>query len=443
MDNQGIKKLDILPAPEKLDGKRASTVLEGALRYYERVAQMAEAVAFLGIQSGSSSITPSYHKGVIKHWHKARDILMSIRPGKESDPLPKMDHLIPTPEQLAFEDELERNAQIQSGVHPSLVVKKTSMLSTIDSLLIPQLAVWTKSSRRIFSVAREAFEKFVEADYSAFSWDDVTFPFGSFMIEFPPGVQTPLPPAGAVNITGMLITNLSEEGGDGKSIECRLFFSDPATQGSDIPPGNTTKEQDIAAERFIKKPKSRELLEAFANEARKGPNKDGLPITPFGMPFKINLSKPITDDTTGMAVCNKVIAGLLLYLSFAEDKESANSQAAEEHTVKDPRGQEFERVVPDAREPHPRRPTPQNLIRDKAAVLSVTGLHSFEPSAGRFQITDKTGRKLSVHARRSHWRRPKKLPDAPKSIRVRATWVNVAENLPENVLPGGATTRVR
>jgi hypothetical protein len=418
--------------PERL-GKRAAGDLEHALRTYEDVAAIAEALSHVYERVGM--FPGAKRTGAVTSWRKARDFLLGVRPGETFKP-GALDQFAYTPEQIALDNAADAHYRRDTGGRlPGLgPVVGNGVMGRVDQLIVPQLAAWTRDSRRVVSIDEESFKLFWEQDYSTFSWEDIEFPMQSFLIELPQRIGIRLSDTVTVELSSLLVTSLGTDPSSGQppSFECRLFFADPTEADRRVKrlvPPSMVKAAEEVTDGFNKKKPDMDAIRRFLQEKFIDDKKG---MSPYGINVRIDMSKPIdTGEQDILDVVKKTIAGLSLYLAHAQKG------------TLEPRGETYERVVQEEKKVHPRRPTVENVIRDRSEVLAVRGLHAFNPRTGTFTYTDRgTGEKKTAHAVRAHYKRPVGAPaGAPRTKRIESYWRNV-QTLPEQVLPGGSVTVV-
>lgn len=373
----------------------------------------------------------SLNAGPLRHWREARQFLFreSARVGE----IPDVRNFVITPSMTEALPEAGAGLPVakQEGLQKELV----PLLHSLDNTLLLELIGWGRSSRRVFTLSAESVDTFQRASYEDFAWNDVLMPFKVFMIELPNSpLSVKMQDGHVMQVNGILVSQLSildESIGAGEFI-CRVFFSDPTReQAYSLKPNLTARSRKLA-EAVLKGDKSAvlKLSDELSFHHTKRPGAGLVPST--GRPFRISFDEAIlTEGLEEVSVeVRKIVAGLCLYLAHTPGAVIGE---------RDVRGEEWRRARKTAT---PRQYADAHGIRDISQTFVVRGVHHFNPRSGHIEFTDKTGRRIKAHARREHYRRPKyALPDAEKSVRVRATWVN--RGMDTSVLPDGAATVIR
>ncbi|MEK7155590.1 MAG: hypothetical protein AAB734_01810 [Patescibacteria group bacterium] len=422
-------------------GRVSSLHMDYALRDWEDRVLSAKAM-FRQVAKSGIEVPPVVMNGPLAKYESAREFV--FKKSADLDSLPELDQFQVTEEQrLAGRDVIVRTlARSNKNIDPD----EQNLLEQIDNGIMPDLVSWGRESRRVFTLDQKTARLFGDLTYDSFTWDDtmMVMPFASFMVEIPDPAHMMLSPVhagrtfgkddvledGMFSLTGILVTHpASVDPSFPKDEFCmRVFLTDPRrTEPYSLQPFMTgemrrhirlaIKGDNIAYQRYMRQA---EDMRRLSGDPKKG----------TGLPFRVAKSEKIVaadliDDGTN--TIRKIVAGLCLYLAHAPGEIIGE---------KDARGSKW---TPSKRSKG--SGASSKAISDMQNLFEVRNIHEFNPQTGFMRFTDASGREVSAHARREHMRREKYTPlDAPKTIRVRATWVN---RIGRQLLPVGAATVIR
>lgn len=419
-------------------------LLENALRAWEDCLLLDEVRVRSSIATGFRK--PEAYVGRVRHWRELRNHLLGLQGGDFDirrfclseggigSPLKSMMNAM----------EVYSGFQMQG---------ETGLMSDhlYDTLPL-HLASWTISSRRVFQLSDELVACFTAADYSAYRWSDLLWPFDSFLIQFESPLRWRRDDDEEIEGLGMLISSIygvcrEHELAHKDGFECLPFYRSAVRPNKESILGEKDRdrfEKDLRhkhwrklsrrlvnfAENFFNIP-SAEMALASLFEGNADPMLSGLEnltLPPgWNPPRCFEKNDPIENrEKNGM---HKILAGLCLYL------EALPAGMMENYPWHQPVTLKTRREV-------------RKIITDGEQICHVADLHTISPETiTLFPDTLKKGPAYSVkpHWRRAHYRRKKGQghnPDAPRDQYVGPAKIH-ADQLPEGTVVGGAISLVK
>ncbi len=414
--------------------------LENALLAWEDLFRVHEARVRIGLQTGLRK--PEELVGPVRHWRELRNHLLSLRGGD-------FDY-----DRFCHREE---GTGLTTGIARQLIPAKH--LDKIDEVLgelyqsLPlQLASWTISSRRVFNLNEDMVQRFLEADYSHYTWSDLLWPFDAFFIQ----LETPVKESDGFEFSGLLISSVydvcpSHPMGSKEGFECLPFHT--------LLHGRTLRqefmdekererfEDDLRHKRWIKLNRRvqkfmlgmsgmshQQSIEVFDRLAS-GQDLGSVEVHPQELPAgSVNplcweKTDPIRSDGFGSPM-GKIIAGLCLYL---EALPPGVADAYSWRHTSAPTGLKREL---------------RKIVTDGAQVCEVADLHTISPET--MTLFPQTLREGPAYAVTPHWRRGHMRrrpghgndPNAPRDVEVKPAHIH-KDQLPIGAVSGGAISKVR
>lgn len=409
----------------------ASNRLEDALQTYEDLCLMQEALSLSSRNNrGSRSAHPPLSGGAA-NWRRLRSRLLD----NEYDMLSNASDWL-------FSAEFKANSQLMYNV-----------ISPLEDLPL-DLYMWVRQSRRIFAVSPDLQRFTVAGNYGHLKWDNVLFPFPSFLVE----LETPIVEGGVKEsalFDAFLVTWLplpDTNDGPNRQLKIRLFHRKKSDRkGILTQPERNTLQRDLDRRNWVRLAKegqktlSKSLSDAEVTQgslhlgiyerALHGldicvePKEilEAMHVLQRALPGKVSFAneKVATESThwRHYSEAAKIAIGLSLYLVHM----STNSEPAE------------------WKQPKHSRPGPLNAITDGTYICEVVGKGIFDPTIFHPEGGGKlrSGFEMPPHFRRAHKRRPAgSAPNAPKTIEVPSTFIH-KDRMPPSGVAGGTRTEVR
>lgn len=383
-------------------------LLENALRAWEDLRLIDEVVQRLAIRDGRKR--PEDLIRPLKDWRELRKHLLNASaPGFEFD----------FERFCGFANEDETMIQGKANLYQELPL---------------QLASWTASSRRVFSLSEDLVMRFVSADYSHYQWSDLLWPFDSFVIN----LEQPLVIKGTDGIYRTLalilvssICKISADFSHGDDrrdgFEIAPYYS--TVDGKELPTEllgrkeHAQLDDHLRHKRWEKVDKRKSRL---ANHIVNALDQSNNELPPGNGDPHLVLKDGLINQGVNVA---KIIAGLCLYLEALPGK-----------TVDSYRWHSTPAIAA--------RREVRKVITDGELICQVEDFNVISPNTiTLFPETLRAGPAYTVtpHWRRAHYRRAKgqgKNPLAPRDVYVGPSLIH-KDQLPEGAVPGGSQSSVR
>lgn len=415
-------------------GRLSAHLMDQALRDWDdRVLQAAAMMKILLLEGKAD---PKVLRGPIAHREKLRPYVFRNTAAFDA-PIDIEPFQVTEEQRLAGREAIVRTLGTSADYDPD----KENLFENIDNGIVADSISWGRDSRRVFSIDRESALVFGNEAYDPFVWDDILMPFPSFMIELADTPFLILAPRhgdrvfkpedifqdGMYTLNGILVTHPAsvDPSFPPDAFCCRAFLSDPRrNEPYSMPLSMTSSMRKLCA--TAAKGDTAAYMRFLAQQKDRREMVRDLQAT--GLPFKIAFSEPVIapDLDNGTNTIRRLVAGLCLYLAHAPGEIVGE---------RDIRGTTWKR---------PRTPSSgasgasRNAIQSAQHLFEVRSVHEFNPRTGYVRFTTTDGQEVCAHARRAHMRREAHTPlDAPKTIKVKATWVN---RISRSLLPPGSVT---